>query len=85
MKPPPFAYELAPDLQAALASLSTHAGDGKILAGGQSLIPLLNFRIVRPAVLIDINCVTELDHIILDGDVLRLPSFPYRRNSAKTR
>lgn len=63
MKPPSFAY-LAPDtLDATLEALAQHGYDGKVLAGGQSLIPAMNFRMAQPAVLVDINNVTGLDGV----------------------
>src|SRR5215204_5362080 len=61
MYPSEFDY-FAPDtLDEALALLAEHGDDAKILAGGQSLVPLLNFRLVRPARLIDLNRVAGLD------------------------
>ena len=63
MKPPPFAY-LAPDtLEAALEALASHGEEAKILAGGQSLIPAMNFRLAEPALLVDLNPVAELAYI----------------------
>ena len=63
MKPAPFEY-LAPDsLAAALEALAAHGADAKLLAGGQSLIPAMNFRLAQPAVLIDLNRVRELDFV----------------------
>ena len=61
MKPPPFVYDAPETLDEALALLAEHGDDAKILAGGQSLVPLLNFRLVRPARLIDLNRVAGLD------------------------
>jgi len=61
VKPPPFVYDAPETLDEALALLAEHGDDAKILAGGQSLVPLLNFRLVRPARLIDLNRVAGLD------------------------
>lgn len=61
MKPPPFTYRRATDLDEALATLAEVGDDGKVLAGGQSLVPLLNFRLAAPEVLVDINRVAGLD------------------------
>lgn len=67
MKPASFEY-LAPDsLDAALDALARHGWDAKLLAGGQSLIPVMNFRLAQPAVLIDLNRIRDLDHIQPDG------------------
>jgi carbon-monoxide dehydrogenase medium subunit/6-hydroxypseudooxynicotine dehydrogenase subunit alpha len=63
MKPPAFVYEVPETLDGALAPLAEHGDDAKILAGGQSLIPLLNFRLARPAVLVDINRIESLQDI----------------------
>jgi CO/xanthine dehydrogenase FAD-binding subunit len=72
VKPPLFTYESPSDLDGALESLAAHRRDAKVLAGGQSLIPLLNFRLARPEVLIDINGITDLDFIRVDADTLRI-------------
>ena len=53
-----------------LSLLSEHGTDGKILAGGQSLLPMLNFRLLAPSCLIDINRIEELAGISLNGDEL---------------
>lgn len=61
MKPAPFAY-FAPDtLDEALALLAEHGSDAKVLAGGQTLGPVLNMRLAQPSVIVDINRVAELD------------------------
>jgi len=63
MKPAPFEYQAPSSLDAALDLLSHRGGDAKILAGGQSLIPVMNFRLAEPALLVDINKLAELDFI----------------------
>jgi carbon-monoxide dehydrogenase medium subunit len=63
MKPPRFAYAAPRGLTEALVLLGAAGEEGKVLAGGQSLMPLLNFRLARPAVLIDFNRVRELAFI----------------------
>jgi CO/xanthine dehydrogenase FAD-binding subunit len=60
VKPALFAYHAPETLDEALALLAEHGDEAKVLAGGQSLVPLLNFRLVRPARLIDLNRVEEL-------------------------
>src|SRR5712691_9594719 len=60
MKPAPFKYIAATSLAHALALKAQHGDDAKFLAGGQSLIPAMNFRLARPAVLIDINAIEGL-------------------------
>ena len=66
MKPPPFEYRAPATIGEALALLERHGYDAKVLAGGQSLVPLLNFRLARPAVIVDINAVEGLDRIVDD-------------------
>jgi aerobic carbon-monoxide dehydrogenase medium subunit len=72
MKPPRFEYLLPRSLDEALAMLAQHGEDAKVLAGGQSLVPLLNFRLVRPAYLVDVNDIPGLDAIRLDDGRLSL-------------
>ena len=72
MKPPPFAYECPRDVAEAVALLATHGGDSRPLAGGQSLVPLLNFRLARPAVLIDLNRIEALGGTTVSGGALRI-------------
>jgi CO/xanthine dehydrogenase FAD-binding subunit len=60
MKPAPFKYHAPTTVDEALARLSEHGWDAKVLAGGQSLIPMMNFRLAQPAVLVDLNNVSEL-------------------------
>jgi len=69
VKPPPFAYHRARSVDEALALLAEHGDEAKVLAGGQSLVPLLNFRLARPTRLIDINDVEELDRLELNGSL----------------
>jgi carbon-monoxide dehydrogenase medium subunit len=70
VKPAPFEYIRPGSLAEALDALARHAPAGRILAGGQSLVPMMNLRLVKPAVLIDINRVPGLADIRVDGDEL---------------
>lgn len=63
MKPPDFGYERAQDARHAVALLSEHGEDAKVLAGGQSLIPMLSFRLSRPTVLVDLNRASNLAYV----------------------
>jgi carbon-monoxide dehydrogenase medium subunit len=63
LKPAPFDYLAPRDLEEALESLRNHGIDARILAGGQSLVPLLNLRLVRPKILIDLNGTAGLDTV----------------------
>jgi carbon-monoxide dehydrogenase medium subunit len=73
MKPAPFSYHAPTELQEALKLLAALAPqDGRILAGGQTLVPTMAFRMARPAHLIDINGIRALDGVVIDGDRLRI-------------
>ena len=69
MKPAPFKYIAADSLAEALAAKAEYGADARFLAGGQSLIPAMNFRLAQPAVLIDINALAELDYVRQNGGV----------------
>lgn len=69
MKPPPFAYTRPESVAEALTVLAEHGEDAKVLGGGQSLMPLLNMRLARPAVLVDIGRIEELAGIEVNGSV----------------
>ena len=60
MKPAPFKYLAPTSVEEALAHLAEHGYDAKVLAGGQSLIPVMNFRLAQPAVIVDLNNIPEL-------------------------
>jgi carbon-monoxide dehydrogenase medium subunit len=71
MKPAPFKYYAPATVDEALARLAEHGWDAKVLAGGQSLVPMMNFRLAQPAVIVDLNNVSDLFYIqpIRDGGV----------------
>lgn len=72
MKPPDFEYARPTSLDDAVAILAASAGEGKILAGGQSLVPLLNFRLAAPALLVDLNRVAGLSFLEPSAERLRI-------------
>src|SRR5258706_3192466 len=73
MKPAPFIRHVPRTVEEAVDQLSEFAPlDGRILAGGQSLVPIMAFRMARPAHLIDINEVEGLDRLKIDGDTLSI-------------
>lgn len=72
MKPAPFLYERPRSADEALALLAEHGDDAKVLAGGQSLVPMLNFRLARPAVIVDIARLGELTFISRHHGTLRI-------------
>lgn len=71
MKPPPFDYAVATSTEQAIELLAQHE-DAKILAGGQSLIPLLNLRFASPTLLIDISRITELRRVRCSSGTLMI-------------
>jgi CO/xanthine dehydrogenase FAD-binding subunit len=72
LKPAPFAYHDPRSLDEALALMAEHGEDGKVLAGGQSLVPLLNFRLAHPEHLIDVNGLGALAGVRRDEGRLRI-------------
>ncbi|MCH7586793.1 MAG: xanthine dehydrogenase family protein subunit M [Chloroflexi bacterium] len=72
MKPAAFEYIVPDSLEQALSILQEHGEEAKILAGGQSLVPAMNFRMLQPTLLVDLNKLEELDHIRRNeaGDLL---------------
>lgn len=72
MKPAPFVYHAVRTAREAVAVLADLRDQGRVLAGGQSLVPLMNFRLAQPAHLVDINPVAELDFIRSDNGLLAI-------------
>lgn len=71
MKPAPFAYVRPASLEEALSALAERPG-AKVLAGGQSLVPLLSMRLAAPSTLVDINAIPDLDHVRCEADGVRV-------------
>jgi carbon-monoxide dehydrogenase medium subunit len=70
VKPPRFDYHAPGSVEEAVGLLARYGGDAKVLAGGQSLMPMLNFRLTRPAALVDINRIPALAYVrVEDGTV----------------
>jgi aerobic carbon-monoxide dehydrogenase medium subunit len=73
MKPAPFRYHAPKTIEEAVETLAEVAGDdGRVLAGGQSLVPIMAFRLAKPAHLVDINGVEALRRLAIDGDRLSI-------------
>ena len=79
MKPAAFEYFRPHSVDEALALLAEHGGDAKPLAGGQSLIPAMNFRLATPAVLVDLNSLNELAHIDETAEGIRIGGMTRQR------
>jgi carbon-monoxide dehydrogenase medium subunit len=73
MKPAPFVHHVPKTLDEALKTLAEVAPkDGRVLAGGQSLVPIMAFRLAKPAHLVDINLIAGLDKLASDGKTLSI-------------
>jgi carbon-monoxide dehydrogenase medium subunit len=68
MKPAPFEWHAPDTVEAALALKSTHGEAARFLAGGQSLVPAMNFRVAQPAILVDLNRIPALDELRFEPD-----------------
>ena len=79
MKPAAFDYHAPDTIEAAVSLLQRHGDDARVLAGGQSLLPMMNFRLATPAVIIDLNRISALAYIQSDGDVVRIGSMTRQR------
>ena len=79
MKPAAFEYFAPATVDEALALLAEHGGEAKPLAGGQSLIPAMNFRLARPAVLVDLNRVSELAYVRAESGGVALGAMTRQR------
>lgn len=79
MKPAAFDYYAPTTIGAAVSLLAKHADDARLLAGGQTLLPMMNFRLVAPAVIIDLNRIPELAYIKSAAGVLRIGAMTRQR------
>ena len=70
--PAPFEYERASSVDEAIALLERHGEEARLIAGGHSLLPLMKLRLASPEVLVDINDLTDLQRIWVEGDQLRI-------------
>jgi carbon-monoxide dehydrogenase medium subunit len=85
VKPAPFAYHRAHSVGEAVALLAELGDEAKILAGGLSLVPMMNFRLARPSALIDITKVADLSYLRPDNDGLRIGALTTHRTVETTR
>ena len=79
MKPAKFAYHAPSSLDEALSLLQRYGGEARVLAGGQSLIPMMNFRLAAPAALVDLNRLPDLDYIKHENGVVRIGAMTRQR------
>lgn len=80
MKPPPFKYHDPQSVEEAVTLLAEYGGEAKIIAGGQSLMPLLNMRLARPQALVDMRRVTGLDYIRRENGGLAIGALTRQRD-----
>ena len=80
MKPSAFEYFNPQSVQEAIELLDRYGDEAKIIAGGQSLVPMMNFRLARPEILIDINGIKELEYIKTEGDELVIGALTRERD-----
>ncbi len=79
MKPPAFEYHAPRSTEEAVALLARYGDDAKVIAGGQSLMPLLNMRLSRPAALVDLNRIESLDRIARRDGVVEVGALVRQR------
>jgi carbon-monoxide dehydrogenase medium subunit len=79
MKPAPFEYYVPDSIEQAVDLLHEHGDSAKLLAGGQSLVPAMNFRVVQPGVLIDLNRIGELRYIHEKNTTLQIGAMTLER------
>ncbi len=84
MKPAQFDYLCPRTVDEAVDLLARHGDDAKVLAGGQSLVPLMNMRLARPAVIIDINRIAGLEYLREEHGVLRLGALTRQRAAERS-
>jgi carbon-monoxide dehydrogenase medium subunit/2-furoyl-CoA dehydrogenase FAD binding subunit len=80
MKPCAFEYFNPQSVQEAIELLDRYGDEAKIIAGGQSLVPMMNFRLARPEILIDISAIKELEYIKTEGDELVIGALARERD-----
>jgi carbon-monoxide dehydrogenase medium subunit len=83
VKPAAFEYAAPQSLEEAVGLLAQHGDDAKVLAGGQSLVPLLAFRLAAPGVLIDLNGVSELAYLRQEADTVAIGALTRHRDVEK--
>jgi carbon-monoxide dehydrogenase medium subunit len=79
VKPATFEYHRVDRVEDALERLAELGEDAKVIAGGQSLVPMMNFRLVRPPALVDVSRIPDLRYVMRDGDALRIGALTLHR------
>ena len=84
MIPPPFEYRAPDSIPEALALLREYGDEARLMAGGQSLLPMLKLRLIRPRVIIDIGRLRELTDVTEDADSVRIGALVTERTLERT-
>jgi len=84
VKPPKFDYHAPRTLDEAIGLIARHDGGARVLAGGQSLVPMLNFRLAQPSALIDLRLIPELAGITVHADTIRFGAMTRQRQAEKS-
>src|SRR3982074_210047 len=79
MKPASFEYHAPTTVDEALALLQANGPDSRVLAGGQSLVPMMNFRLAAPSVIVDLNRIRDLAYIRVQGDAVCIGAMTRQR------
>src|SRR3981081_3888869 len=79
MKPASFEYHAPATVDEALALLQANGPDSRVLAGGQSLVPMMNFRLAAPSVIVDLNRIRDLAYIRVQGDAVCIGAMTRQR------
>jgi carbon-monoxide dehydrogenase medium subunit len=80
LKPPPFSYYAPDSVDAAVALLASHAGEARLLSGGQSLVPMLNFRLLAPTALIDLARIPNLAYVRHENGTVAIGAMTRQRH-----
>jgi carbon-monoxide dehydrogenase medium subunit len=80
LKPPPFSYYAPDSVDAAVALLASHAGEARLLSGGQSLVPMLNFRLLAPTALIDLARIPNLAYVRNENGTVAIGAMTRQRH-----
>jgi aerobic carbon-monoxide dehydrogenase medium subunit len=79
VKPAKFEYHAPTSVDDALAILQRYDGEARVLAGGQSLVPMMNFRLAQPRAIVDLNRIPGLSYIEEDGEIVRIGAMTRQR------
>jgi len=79
VKPAKFEYHAPASIEEALVILGRYDGEARVLAGGQSLVPMMNFRLATPKAIVDLNPIAGLSYIEEDDEVVRIGSMTRQR------